>query len=178
MLIRALPAIRVRCPDVLYSIVGEGWERQYLNEVVAECGVGDLVQFRSITADEDLIECYQQCDIFALPNRQVGWDFEGFGIVMLEAQACGKAVITGLSGGTSETISPSRTGELVACEAPDQLALIVADLLCDGERSSAMGARGRQWVVEHFDWRIASDQARDILARGVTERAARTSDDD
>jgi phosphatidylinositol alpha-1,6-mannosyltransferase len=166
MLIRALSTIRVRCPDVLYSIVGEGWERQYLDEVVAECGVGDLVQFRRITSDDELLECYQQCDVFVLANRQVGWDFEGFGIVLLEAQSCGKAVVTGLSGGTAETINPSRTGELVAGETPDQLALVVEGLLCDAERRSTMGALGREWVVEHFDWKILSRQALRALGLG------------
>jgi phosphatidyl-myo-inositol dimannoside synthase len=80
MLIRALPAIRARCPDVLYAIAGEGWERPYLEQLVAEHGVGDVVQFRGVPADAELVECYQQCDLFALPNRQVGWDFEGFGM--------------------------------------------------------------------------------------------------
>ena len=47
--------------------------------VVAECGVSDLVQFRGVPTDEELIECYQQCDLFALPNRQVGWDFGASG---------------------------------------------------------------------------------------------------
>ena len=96
--IRALPAIRQRCPDVLYSIAGEGWERPLLENLVAGCGVADLVQFRGMPGDAELVACYQQCDLFALPNRQVGWDFEGFGIVLLEAQACGKPVIAGRSG--------------------------------------------------------------------------------
>jgi phosphatidylinositol alpha-1,6-mannosyltransferase len=117
-------------------------------------------------SDEELIECYQQCDLFALPNRQVGWDFEGFGIVLLEAQACGKPAIAGSSGGTAEAIAPSRTGELVSCETPDELALIVGDLLEDRERRARMGARAREWVVEHFDWEVLSRQARRILTEG------------
>jgi len=159
MLIRALPAIRARCPDVLYSIVGEGWERAYLDQIVAECGVADLVQFRPKPLDDELIACYQQCDLFALPNRQIGWDFEGFGIVMLEAQACGRPVIAGRSGGTAETMDPSRTGELVNCDGPEELAETAAALLSDPERRAQMGARARQWIVERFDWRVLTDQA-------------------
>jgi phosphatidylinositol alpha-1,6-mannosyltransferase len=87
MLIRALPAIRQRCPNVLYAIAGEGWERPMLEHLIAESDVADLVQFRGMPADAELVACYQQCDLFALPNRQVGWDFEGFGIVLLEAQS-------------------------------------------------------------------------------------------
>jgi phosphatidylinositol alpha-1,6-mannosyltransferase len=160
MLIRALPAIRARCPDVLYAIVGEGWERPYLDGIAAECGVGDLVQFRGVPGDEALIECYQQCDLFALPNRQVGWDFEGFGIVLLEAQACGKPVIAGSSGGTSEAIAPSQTGGLVACDTPEPLAQAVVDLLDAPERRARMGANGREWAVGHFDWTVLAEEAR------------------
>jgi phosphatidylinositol alpha-1,6-mannosyltransferase len=165
MMVRALPAIRAACPDVLYSIVGEGWERPYLDSVVAECGVADLVQFRGIPQDDELVACYQQCDLFALPNRQVGWDFEGFGIVLLEAQACGRPVIAGRSGGTSEAISPSQTGELVPCDTPEPLAQAVSALLQDDTRRAALGARGRDWVVERFDWAALSRQARQMLSR-------------
>jgi phosphatidylinositol alpha-1,6-mannosyltransferase len=163
MMIRALPAIRARCPDVLYAIVGEAWERAYLEEVVAQHNVAELVQFRGVPSDAELIECYQQCDLFALPNRQVGWDFEGFGIVLLEAQACGKAVVTGLSGGTSETLDPSSTGELVDCDTPEPLAAVVIDLLDDPARRARMGIRARQWAVAHFDWQALSRQALQIF---------------
>ena len=159
MLIRALPAIRARCPDVLYAIVGEGWEREYLDSLVAEHDVADLVQFRPTPGDEELIACYQQCDLFALPNRQVGWDFEGFGIVLLEAQACGKPVVAGRSGGTSETMKPSCTGELVPCETPEPLADAVVRLLDAPDVRSRMGACAREWAVERFDWPMLVAQA-------------------
>ncbi len=165
MLIRALPAIRQRCPDVLYAIAGEGWERPSLESLVAECGVADLVQFRGMPGDAELVSCYQQCDLFALPNRQVGWDFEGFGIVLLEAQACGRPVIAGRSGGTAETIDPSRTGEIVDCDTPDSLAGLAADLLQDDARRSRMGTLARQWVAEHFAWDVLSRQAADLFGR-------------
>jgi phosphatidyl-myo-inositol dimannoside synthase len=160
MLIRALPAIRARCPDVLYAIAGEGWERPYLERLVAEHRVSDVVQFRGVPTDAELVECYQQCDLFALPNRQVGWDFEGFGIVLLEAQACGKPVIAGRSGGTAEAMEPSSTGELVSCETPDVLAEAVVRLLDGADHRRDMGARARPWVVEHFDWCVLASEAR------------------
>lgn len=172
MMIRALPAIRARCRDVLYAIVGEGWERPYLDQLVAEHGVGDIVQFRGVPADTELIECYQQCDLFALPNRQVGWDFEGFGIVLLEAQACGKPVIAGMSGGTSETIEPSETGLLVSCQTPEPLVDAVCGILDAPQRAAEMGARGRAWVVQQFDWTVLSHQAAAMF--GAAASVART----
>jgi len=158
-LIRALPAIRARCADVLYSIAGEGWERSRLEDLARNCGVADCVQFRGVPGDGELVDCYQQCDVFALPNRQVGWDFEGFGIVLLEAQSCGKPVIAGLSGGTSETMQASLTGEAICCDTPEPLGDTIASLLQDPERRAVIGSRGRQWMVENFDWSVLTGQA-------------------
>src|SRR5262249_13398734 len=53
MVIRALPAIRARYPNVLYSVVGEGWERAYLDRLVHELGVSDAVQFRGVPDERE-----------------------------------------------------------------------------------------------------------------------------
>ena len=174
-MIRALPAIREQCPNVLYSIAGEGWERAYLDDVVRQANVHDAVQFRAIPDEAELIQCYQQCDLFALPNRQVNWDLEGFGIVLLEAQSCGKAVIAGKSGGTAEAMQADLTGMLVDCETPDALARSVIDLLNDPGRAKAMGARGREWVAERFDWDRLTGTALDLFARTEELEARRAS---
>ena len=163
MMIRALPAVRRKFPNVLYAIVGEGWEHAYLEQVAREQGVTDVVQFLGMPNDDRLIECYQQCDVFALPNRQVGWDFEGFGIVLLEAQACGRPVITGRSGGTAETIEPFETGMLIPCDEPEPLAEAVCELLDSADRAAYMGARGRERAVARFDWTVVTRQACDVF---------------
>jgi phosphatidylinositol alpha-1,6-mannosyltransferase len=159
MMLRALPAIRAVCPDVLYCMIGQPLERPYLERLIDEVGVRDHVQFRGAPSDSELIDCYQQCDVFALPSRQVGWDLEGFGIVALEAQACGKPVVVGRSGGAPETVEAGRTGEVVDCERPEPLAEAIIGLLQNPSRREAMAARARPWVVERFDWQVLGRQA-------------------
>jgi len=105
------------------------------------------------------VTCYQQCDLFALANRRVGWDFEGFGIVLLEAQACGKPVIAGESGGAPETMLPGETGELVASETPGPVAAACVNLLSDAGRRAALGARARAWVEAQFRWEPLVERA-------------------
>src|SRR5262249_11335739 len=156
MMIRALPRIRRHCPDILYAIVGGGLQRGYLESLVAELGVADCVQFRGAPTDEELIHYYQQCELFVLANRRVGWDFEGFGIVLLEAQSCGKPVLAGASGGTAETMDVPNTGRVLLCEEPEPLADAVVDLLNQPTLRQQMGQRGRSWVAEHFDWEVLS----------------------
>lgn len=184
MLIRALPRIRDLIPDVLYAVVGEGWERDALERLAAATGVADHVQFRGVSGDDDLLACYQQCDLFALPNRRVGWDFEGFGIVLLEAQACGVPVLAGTSGGTVEAVCPDTTSRVVDCESPEPLARAIAEMLAGSEPDTppldASGAR--DWVRGRFDWAVAVDAAREHFGtetRKLTRpptRAAATGD--
>jgi phosphatidyl-myo-inositol dimannoside synthase len=162
-LIRALSTIRRRVPDVLYAIVGDGEERQRLESMVIAEGVTEHVQFYGEMSDAQIIECYQQCDLFALPNREVDGDFEGFGMVLLEAQACGRPVLAGTSGGTSETMRVPETGRLVGCDEPEPLAEAVIELLLDPKNREQMGSAARRWVVEHFDWESLSKQAQRLF---------------
>lgn len=165
-MIQALPEIREAIPDVLYAIVGDGEEREYLQRLVAEQGVQDHVRFMGETSDQTLIQCYQQCDLFALPNRQVDRDIEGFGMVLLEAQSCGKPVLAGDSGGTAETMRIPETGRIADCADVNKLANAVIDLLAERDRLAEMGRRGRDLVVANFDWSALSQQAEKIFEGG------------
>ncbi len=162
-MIRALPVICRAIPNVLYAIAGEGWERPRLEALANEFGVADAVQFRGPPTDEDLVECYQQCDLFALPNRREGNDVEGFGIVLLEAQACGKPVIAGTSGGTAETMNIPHTGIVIDCTTPDRLAETAIEWLQDSVRRETMGRAAREWAEQKFDWEVLGEQARQIF---------------
>lgn len=165
MLIRALPKIREVVPNVLYAIVGDGDERAALEQLTAQLEVQQHVQFLGALTDEAIIPCYQQCDLFALPNREVDGDFEGFGIVLLEAQACGKPVIAGDSGGTAETMVHGETGEIVDCTGPVELVDAVTKQLKDGRRRSKMGCIGRAWVVDHLSWAKLAGRAATMFYR-------------
>jgi phosphatidylinositol alpha-1,6-mannosyltransferase len=167
-MIRALPMIREHVPDVLYAVVGEGDRREHLRELVVELGVENHVQFHGEPVDGELLRSYQQCDLFALPNRQIGGDIEGFGIVLLEAQACGKPVIAGASGGTAETMRRGESGITIDCSEPTELAKRVVELLLDERRRTEMGRAARQWVVSRFDWEPLTSEARELF-RQVAE---------
>jgi phosphatidylinositol alpha-1,6-mannosyltransferase len=163
MLIQALPSIRASMPDVLYAIVGEGVERQRLEALVTSLQLQDCVKFHGEISDAEMLQAYQQCDLFVLPNREVDGDFEGFGMVLIEAQACGKVVIAGASGGTSETLNAGQTGFVIPCETPEPLANKIMELLGDTPRLHAMGKAAREWVLERFDWTSLVQQAKQIF---------------
>jgi phosphatidylinositol alpha-1,6-mannosyltransferase len=162
-MILALRHIRQAVPNILYAILGDGVERPALQALVAQEGVAEQVQFLGEVDEEQLVYCYQQCDLFALPNRQIDRDIEGFGMVLLEAQACGKAVVAGASGGTAETMRIPETGLVVPCDRSDELAALLVELLPDTARLTRMGEAARRWVVEHFDWSALTRQAEELF---------------
>jgi len=163
-LILALNFIREHIPDVLYVIVGEGEEQDSLEKLVTSESLQEHVLFAGKVDDATMLACYQHCDLFVLANREVDGDFEGFGMVLLEAQACGKPVIAGKSGGTSETMIPGETGLLVDADKPEDIADAIVQLLGDRERLREMGERAQEWVRENFDWRVLTVQAENIFS--------------
>jgi phosphatidylinositol alpha-1,6-mannosyltransferase len=163
-LIKALPAIRAAIPDVLYAIAGAGEMQDELETLAASAGVEDGVQFLGALSSDELIACYQQCDLLALPNREVNGDFEGFGMVLVEAQACGRPVLAGMSGGTAETMRDGETGRLVDCTKPENLADALIDMLSDPAKLDAMGSAGRQWSQHRFDWNVLARRAGRVFA--------------
>ena len=163
VMIEALPAIRESVPDILFAVIGDGDERENIERLVTEHGVADHVQILGEVDDATMISCYQQCDLFALANRQVGRDIEGFGMVLVEAQSCGRPVLAGASGGTRETMRIGETGIVVPCEEPQQLADELTTLLSDRDRLESMGRAARPWVVENLDWNALTEQAAEMF---------------
>jgi len=165
MLIKALPEVIKSIPDVLYAIIGGGEEKPILEKLVVELQLQKNVLFMSEISDEQMIQAYQQCDIFSLPNRTVGQDIEGFGMVLVEAQACAKPVIAGDSGGTAETMIIGETGFIVDCTKPKPIAEKLIELLQNPEQCTVMGKAGRIHAVETLDWQVHTEKAQKVFKR-------------
>ncbi len=164
MVIKALPLIRKKYPNIKYLIVGSGEEFESLKLLAKEEGVQDNVIFTGRISDEERSAYYAACDIFVMPNRQIGADIEGFGIVFLEAGAAGKPVIGGRSGGTGEAIQDGVTGLRVDGENVEAIAAAVIDLLADSKKAHAMGEQGKLRVKTAFAWDSIVDRTRQVAA--------------
>lgn len=114
-LIRAWPRVLDAEPTATLVIVGDGPSRRRLIRLVVRLGVGDSVVFVPSVAWEAMPAVYAAADVFALPCRTRLWGLEpeAFGIVFLEAAACGLPVVVGSSGGAPETIEMCGTGLVV-----------------------------------------------------------------
>lgn len=141
-LIEALPRIRRAVPDVMLLIVGEGDYREELQRLIDANAVQDNAVLVGKVSHDELVELYRSCDFFAMPNRHMpDGDTEGFGLVFLEANACGKAVIGGRAGGAVEAVRDGENGLLVDGAAPHEIADAAIRLLTDDALRKRMEAR-------------------------------------
>ncbi|BBY76663.1 GDP-mannose-dependent alpha-(1-6)-phosphatidylinositol monomannoside mannosyltransferase [Mycolicibacterium parafortuitum] len=165
MLIRALPAIRQRVPGAALVIVGGGPYRNSLHRLAHDFGVAEDVVFTDGVPGEELPAHHAMADVFAMPCRTRGYglDVEGLGIVYLEASATGVPVVAGRSGGAPETVVDGETGLVVDGWNVGEIAASVADLLSDPDRAAAMGAAGRQWVVDNWRWSRQAERLAALL---------------
>lgn len=165
VLIRALPAIRDRVADAALVIVGGGPYRATLHDLAAEFGVTDHVVFTAGVPAEELPAHHAMADVFAMPcrTRGAGLDVEGLGIVYLEASASGVPVVAGRSGGAPETVRDGETGLVVDGGDVGAVAAAVGDLLADPNRAAELGAAGRRWAVDHWQWSARARRLAELL---------------
>lgn len=164
--IRALPELVRRGHDLHYAIVGIGDDWDYLKSLAAEGGVSERVHLLGHVAPEDLPRWYNACNLFAMPNRDINGDTEGFGLVFMEANSCGRPVIAGRAGGTGSAVEHGLNGLRVDGEDVSAVAQGIASLLDDPALARRMGEAGRHRTVERF----TSDQRAEIIRQLIVGR--------
>lgn len=148
--LRALAALQGQIPRAKYLIAGRGPLEAELRELAQELGIAEDVIFAGYIPDEQINQHYNLADLMAMPNTAEAGDIEGFGMVFLEANAAGKPVIGGRSGGVSEAIAHGVTGLLVASD--DELREALRTLLTDAELRARFGAAGLERARKDFAW--------------------------
>ena len=164
--IRALPLLLQEGLDAHYTVIGIGDDAEYLRRLAAELGVSDRVHLLSHVSYEDLPRWYAACDVFAMPNRDIDGDTEGFGLVFLEAASAGKPAVAGVAGGTGSAVIDGVTGLRVDAEQLEAITGALARLLRDPMEAQRMGLNGRRRVLDNFTHQRRVDQLRKLALRG------------
>jgi len=143
-----------------------------LRRLAERLGILDRVRFLGSVARPDVPDLIRSVDVVVT----VPW-YEPFGIVPLEAMACGRPVVGSAVGGLLDTVVPGRTGELVPPREPALLAAALRDLLADPERRRRYGEAGRERAVTLYDWENVVARTEKAYAEAVagTSLTARTS---
>jgi len=139
-------------------VAGVGSRRPHFERLVAELGLGDAVRFLGFVSDGDLPALYNAADLYVGASRQFDRLAEGFGISLVEAAACGLAVVGGRSGGVPDAVREGETGILVDPDEPAAVAAGIVSLLEDEAARRRLGAAGRRAVETFYNWdRVARD---------------------
>ncbi len=159
-LVEALPEIVSAFPDAHLLFVGVGPHLEYIHKRAIQLNVLQHISFVGRVQYSELPRFISVGEIFAMPSRSrlAGLEVEGLGIVYLEASACELPVIGGLSGGAPDAVLEGETGFAVDGLNPSAVAAGVIRLLEDPQLAKAMGKRGRQWIIDEWEWRHWSER--------------------
>ena len=162
MVIRGLPELLRQGIDVQYALIGTGEDNQYLKDLSQELGVTERVHLLGHVHSNDLPRWYNACDVFAMPNREINGDTEGFGMVFLEAAACGKPSIAGRAGGTGDAVIDGDTGARVNGANLDQVVEALSSLLDNADMRNGYGMRAFERARKTFSWSCVAEKTESL----------------
>jgi len=123
-IIQALSEIRHQIPNVHYILVGKGNDSHRIMQLITQLGLQDCVTLTGFIPDQELNDHYNLCDVFAMPSKG-----EGFGIVYLDALACGKPTLGGNQDGAIDALCQGELGALVAPDNLTEISQTIANIL-------------------------------------------------
>jgi glycosyltransferase involved in cell wall biosynthesis len=164
-----------RLPEAELVVVGgptadrldEDLEVRRLRDIARAAGVADRVHFTGGVPSEEVAPLLRSADVVLCPG-----DYEPFGIVPLEAMACGKPVVASAVGGQLDTVADPGTGRLVPPGAPEALARAVGALLADPAQREVCGAAGRRRVLSRYGWARVAATTEAVYCAVLTARFA------
>ena len=159
--LEAIPALKQANPDLVYLVVGEGEGRQRLYERAINLGIENDVVFTGYVKEEDKADYYRLADTYVMPSRG-----EGFGIVLLEAMACGIPVVGSRADGSREALRDGLLGLLVDPTNSNEIKEAVLQSL----RSPKVVPK----ALEYFSFENFQRRTHEMLDKYFYDRAAKT----
>ncbi|AUC60392.1 Glycosyltransferase [Cyanobacterium sp. HL-69] len=154
--IRALPKILKIYPDVKYLVVGRGDDQPRLKKLSRDLGIEEKVIFAGFVPTPELVSHYQVCDAYIMPSQ------EGFGIVYLEAMACGKPVLSGDNDGSADPLQDGHLGWRVPHRDVDAVANGCIEILQGNDRRCD-GKWLRQETIKKFSLQVLDKRLKELI---------------
>lgn len=159
-LIEAISYVVEKRKDVLLVIGGTGFLREGLECLVDRCALRENIQFRGFISEEHLPLYYQAADVFILPTIAL----EGFGLIILEALACGTPVLGTPVGAIPEVLSRIDQSLLFIDTKPISMAQDILDFLSSSYKEKYPPQRLRDYVKQNYSWEKVTSQIEDFFA--------------
>ncbi|AXK36937.1 D-inositol-3-phosphate glycosyltransferase [Streptomyces armeniacus] len=169
LLVREQPALRGRLVvPVVGGPSGSGLAKpEGLQKLAARLGIADLVWFRPPVGQEQLADWYRAASALVMPSYS-----ESFGLVAVEAQACGTPVVAAAVGGLPVAVRDGVSGYLVAGHEPAEYARALRRFVDDGTRVPRMGDAAARHA-QRFGWDSTAADTADVYAAALHDRHGR-----
>ena len=166
--IEALSLVVNSYKKIRYLIVGNGDDVPRLKEMAVNLGVINFINFIGNVSESELVDYYNLCDVYLMPNRiEVKNDMsigEGFGIVFLEANACSKPVIAGNMGGSVEAVIDGYNGLIVDSLFKEDVANKIKFLIESKDLAKKMGENGLEFVKSKYTREILKEKVQELIS--------------
>lgn len=139
-------------PAVVYVIAGTGPLYKEISETIQEQKLSDRVFLLGKIPDDFSVQLFSESKVFVMPNIPVAGDYEGFGIVALEAAACGAVVVASHIEGISSAVHDGKNGYLVPSGDAEAFRRVICDILDHESQSRAFRLSAAHYTREHFRW--------------------------
>ena len=162
--LRSAAVLRARFPGLAVIVAGDGPERKPLESLARDLGLEQSVRMTGAVDELTKWALYDLCDLFVMPNRLLGGaDWEGFGIVFVEAALASRAVVGGRNGGVPDAVEEGVTGVLVDPEDQAALTSAIEHLLADDGLRGRMGRAGKDRARTRFSGEVVAREFRSQL---------------
>ena len=145
-------------------MVGKGNMIPHYIRICKDLEIDERVVFTGFIEESTLINFYRESKMLILPSTTIQ---EGFGMVLIEANACGKPVIGSRIGGIKYVIKDGETGLLVPPNDPESLADAIIHLLENPSLARRMGKKGRKMVEQKYTWQKAAEATEKVFLEAL-----------
>lgn len=167
----ALHGLRERVGPTEFLIAGVGTYSEELRRKVVELELEDHVRFTGFLEDHELRLHYAAAEVAVAPSI-----YEPFGLVAVEAMACGTPVVVSDTGGLREVVSGGH-GLTFTPQDADHLTEVLARVLGDGRLAAELTVRGRDRILARYDWGEVARSTLEVYVRAITEESALRGED-
>jgi glycosyltransferase involved in cell wall biosynthesis len=164
ILLRAMPLVREKVPGARLVVVGDGPYKPALEKLAAELGLGEAVTFTGHVSQDEKVRLLRTAHCAASPSPKEGW-----GLTVIEANACGTPVVASRSPGLRDSVRHGETGYLVRHGDHVELAGKIVELLSDADLRARMSEAAVEWAGG-FTWKRCAASCADVLERAGAGR--------
>ena len=162
ILLQALAKARQTVPNLNLTVAGEGELTSNLHKLTAKLGLTDIVKFVGFIDNNKVYDLIRNHHFMVMPSTM---ESESFGVAVLEAGACGRAVVASEVGGVPEVLVDGRTGLLVPPGDVESLAGAIVRLANEGDLCRRMGDEGYLFVKKTYNWETSLDTMSELYMR-------------